>query len=97
MGPLVQMCSEFQDDNGRTLKQAQGPSKHGALCACRNLTPMWTCGGLGKKTCQKVGSMFKGPEVGVGLAHLRNNKGPSAAELEEEGGSRRRGDLRDGS
>jgi len=79
MGTLVQMCSEFQDGDGRTLKQAQGPSKHGALCACRNLTPMWTCGGLGKKTRQTGKSTCKGFEVGVGLAHLRNNEEPDAA------------------
>ena len=41
--------------------------------------------------------MCKGPEVGVGLARLRNNKEPNAAGEVSEGGRSRRGDLRDGS
>ena len=41
--------------------------------------------------------MCKGPEVGVCLAHFRNNEEPNAAEaVSKRGGSRRR-DLRDGS
>ena len=42
--------------------------------------------------------MCKGPEVGVGPAHLRNSKEPDVAgEVSKGGRSRRRGDLRDGS
>lgn len=38
MGPLDQ--KSFQDGDNRSLNQAQGSSKHGALCDCIGCTPL---------------------------------------------------------